>query len=148
MVRTPKTSPTSTYQTYLMVKRSTGDTYEQLASITSYPDLGGDPEMLETTDLEQSAQTFCEGVQQIDQMQFEANYIKEVYDKLKTYEHKEVDLAVAFGGPDGPDGAWLWKGSISVKVSGKGVNEVRTMTITSAPYTVIEPGTITVATGD
>lgn len=144
MSKTAKTSPASTYKTYLMIKK-TGDNYEKLTSITSYPDIGGDPEMLETTDLEQDAQTFCEGVQQIEQLQFEANYIKDEYDKLRALAHQELELAICFGSNDGVDGAWGWNGNISVKAGGAGVNEVRKMTITSAPYTPIEPVTVTVA---
>ena len=40
---------TSTYMTFLMHKN--GEEYEKLIDITEFPDLGTDPEMLETTTL-------------------------------------------------------------------------------------------------
>lgn len=39
----------STYKIFLMKKASTGDTYEKVIDIKDFPDLGGAPEMLETT---------------------------------------------------------------------------------------------------
>ena len=53
---------TSTYMTFLMHKQSTGD-YEKLIDITEFPDLGTDPEMLETTTLSDRMQTFIMGIQ-------------------------------------------------------------------------------------
>ena len=54
---------TSTYMTFLMHKNSTGDTWEKLIDITEFPDLGTDPEMLETTTLSDRMQTFIMGIQ-------------------------------------------------------------------------------------
>ena len=39
----------STYMTFLMHKKETA--WEKLLDITEFPDLGGDPELLETTTL-------------------------------------------------------------------------------------------------
>ena len=42
----------STYKVFLMHKTSGGDTYSKLVDIKEFPDLGGEPEMLETTGFE------------------------------------------------------------------------------------------------
>mgnify|MGYP003187542440 FL=1 len=47
----------STYMIFLMKKASTGDTYEKVIDIKDFPDLGGAPEMLETTTLSDKMQT-------------------------------------------------------------------------------------------
>ena len=71
----------STYGIYLMHK-GTGDTYTKLIDIKDFPDLGGAPEMLETTTLSDSMQTYIEGIQSADALEFTANYTKEDYTKL------------------------------------------------------------------
>lgn len=140
---TAKTTPTSSYLTFLMKKTETS--WEKLCPITGFPDLGGEPDMLETTTLENASQTFIPGVQQQEQMAFTSNYIKDDYDKVKALGNDPVDLAVWFGGtvtngvptPTGSEGKWAWKGYVNVKVDGKEVNAVRTMTITTTPTTEV-----------
>ena len=63
---------TSTYMTFLMHKKETA--WEKLLDITEFPDLGGDPELLETTTLSDKMQTYVNGVQSNDGMTFNANY--------------------------------------------------------------------------
>lgn len=136
----------NTYQSYLMKKSTgSGNTYSKLIDIKDYPDLGGSPEMLETTTLSDPMQTFTPGIKSSDAMEFNANYTKSDYSTLKALENQELDLAVWFGGtesggtvtPDGHDGKFEFKGKISVKVTGAGTNEVRGMVITIAPSTPI-----------
>ena len=55
---------TSTYMTFLMHKKETA--WEKLLDITEFPDLGGDPELLETTTLSDKMQTYVNGVQSND----------------------------------------------------------------------------------
>ena len=63
---------TSTYKTFLMHKKEA--TYEKLVDITEFPDLGSDPEMLETTTLSDKMQTFILGIQSNSGLSFSANY--------------------------------------------------------------------------
>lgn len=134
---------TSTYKSYLMVKE--GSEYEKLIDIKDFPDLGGEPEMLETTTLSDGMQTYVAGIQSLDALTFSANYIKEEYAKLKAMEGQKKDFAVWFGGtesagvvtPSGDEGKFEFSGTLSVFVTGGGVNEVRGMNITIAPSTVI-----------
>ena len=57
-----------------MKKGSTGNTYEKLIDIKEFPDLGGDPEMLETTTLSDKMQTYIAGIQSLDALSFTSNY--------------------------------------------------------------------------
>jgi hypothetical protein len=126
----------STYGIYLMHK-STGDTYEKLIDIKDFPDLGGAPEMLETTTLSDKMQTYIPGIQSLDGLEFTANYTKADFTKLKALEGKDEAYAVFFG-EEGADGKFEFNGSLSVFPVGGGVNEVVGMTISIAPSTPIE----------
>lgn len=135
----------STYKIFLMKKASTGDTYEKVIDIKDFPDLGGAPEMLETTTLSDKMQTYIPGIQSLDALEFTANYTKEDFTKLKALEGKEESYAVWFGGtesggvltPTGSDGKFGFKGQLSAFPVGGGVNEVVDMTVTIAPSTPI-----------
>ena len=136
----------STYKIFLMMK-GTGDSaaYEKLLDIKDFPDLGGAPEMLETTTLSDKMQTYIPGIQSLDALEFTANYTKSDYEKLKALEGEEHEFAVWFGGtesagvltPTGSDGKFEFKGQLSAFPVGGGVNEVVDMTITIAPSTPI-----------
>lgn len=133
----------STYKVFLMSKKSSA--YEKLVDIKDFPDLGGSPEMLETTTLSDKMQTYIPGIQNLDALEFTANYTKTDFAALKALEGQELDLAVWFGGteeanvltPTGSDGKFEFKGQLSVYPVGGGVNEVVDMTITIAPSTPI-----------
>lgn len=137
----------STYKVFLM-KSADGSQYEKLIDIKDFPDLGGAPETLETTTLSDGMQTYIPGIQSLDALEFNANYTKTDFDKLKALEGEELYFAVWFGGtetgnvvtPTGTDGKFNFKGSLSVFPTGGGVNEVVGMTITIAPSTSITIG--------
>ena len=127
----------STYGIYLMHKVS--DSYTKLIDIKDFPDLGGAPEMLETTTLSDSMQTYIPGIQSLDGLEFTANYTKADFTSLKALEGKEEEYAVYFG-EDGDDGIFEFKGYLSAFPVGGGVNEVVSMTISIAPSTPITMG--------
>lgn len=134
----------STYKIFLM-SSTDGTKYEKLIDIKSFPDLGGAPEMLETTTLSDAMQTYIPGIQSLDALEFEANYTKADFTKLKALEGEEKQYAVWFGGtgegetltPTGSDGKFKFKGQLSVYPVGSGVNEVVNMNINIAPSTPI-----------
>lgn len=134
----------SSYKTFLM-HATTGTTYEKLVDIKDYPDLGGEPEMLQTTTLSDKMHTYTPGIQSLEGLSFTANYDKETYTKLEALKDKDESYSVWFGGteegesvvPNGNDGKFNFKGKLNVFVSGGGVNEVRNMTISIAPSTPI-----------
>ena len=109
----------------------------QLCKIKSYPDLGGTPEQLETTDLEDSMQTFVDGVQSVDTMEFTANYTKESYESVLESAGTEQKYQLEFGNA-GADGIFSWTGTHSVRVTGGEVNGVREMVITCTPSSKID----------
>ena len=133
----------STYKIFLMMKKEAS--YEKLIHIKDFPDLGGAPEMLETTTLSDKMQTYIPGIQSLDALEFTANYTKEDFTKLKALEGVEHEYAVWFGGteaanvltPTGTDGKFQFKGQLSAFPVGGGVNEVVGMTVTIAPSTPI-----------
>lgn len=133
----------NTYKIFLMKKNASA--WEKLIDIKEFPDLGGSPEMLETTTLSDRMQTYIPGIQSLDALEFSANYTLEDFKKLQALEGKEDEFAVWFGGkeagetltPDGSAGKFKFKGQLSVFPVGGGVNEVVGMTITIAPSTPI-----------
>lgn len=137
----------STYKVFLMKGTESGGstTYEKLVDIKEFPDIGGAPEMLETTTLTDSMQTFIPGIQSSDGLEFTANYTKTDFNTLNALKGTETPFAIWFGGtesggevtPDGSDGKFAFKGLLDVFVTGGGVNEVVDMTISIAPSTVI-----------
>ena len=133
----------STYKSFLMVKNSS--TWEKLIDIKSFPDLGGAPELLETTTLSDSMTTNIMGIQSLDALEFECNYSLADYTKLKEMEGEDKEFAVWLGGteaagvatPTGSDGKFEFNGQLSVYVNGGGVNEVVNMTVSIAASTPI-----------
>lgn len=133
----------STYKIFLMHKENT--TWAKLIDIKEFPDLGGAPEMLETTTLSDKMQTYIEGIESNDALEFAANYTLDDYKKLKALKGTEKDYAIWFGGteagdtvtPTGTDGKFSFKGQLSAFPVGGGVNEVVGMTVTIAPSTPI-----------
>ena len=129
-----------------MVKKS--EAWEKLIDIKNFPDLGGSPEMLETTTLSDGMQTYIPGIQSLDGLEFNANYDKEDFDKLKAMEGTEYEFSVWFGGsvagnavtPTGENGKFDFGGQLSVFPVGGDVNAVVEMTISIAPSTPITPG--------
>lgn len=135
----------STYKVFLMKKGTSGATYEKLIDIKEFPDLGGDPEMLETTTLSDKMQTYIAGIQSLDALSFTANYTLTDYQKLVALEGKTEDYAVWFGGtesggtltPSGADGKFEFSGQLTAYPTGGGVNEVVNLNISIAPSTPI-----------
>lgn len=137
----------STYKTFLMKGTDTGSgiTYTNLVPIKDFPNLGGIPEMLDTTTMSDSARTYILGIQETESMTFTANYTLEAFRAIKELEFVEQNFAVWLGAdvvneiatPTGVDGKFEFKGYITVTKTGGGVNEVQNMTITIAPTTVI-----------
>lgn len=133
----------STYKIFLMQKNTSA--WEKVVDIKEFPDLGGTPEMLETTTLSDKMQTYIPGIQNIDALKFTSNYTLADYKKLKALEGQDKEYAVWFGGteagdtvtPTGSDGKFKFNGQLSVFPVGGGVNEVVDMTITIAPSTPI-----------
>jgi hypothetical protein len=139
---------TSTYKSFLMRKVSTD--WVKVCDIKNYPDLIQPPEMLETTTLSDGARTYIPGIQNNDSLAFTTNYDSTVYATLVTYasadESTDGEYAVWFGAtvsggvatPTGSEGKFEFDGIMAnPTIVGKGVNEVREMTVTIAPTSPI-----------
>ena len=124
----------STIGTVLKTCATSSGTFSQLCKIKSYPDLGGAPEQIETTDLEDTFQTFVPGVQSIDTMEFTANYNPTDYTAVVNAIPSSGDLYYHLEfGTSGTNGIFEWTGTHSVRINGGEVNGVREMTITCIP---------------
>ena len=136
----------STYKVFLMHKGASESAYTKLIDIKEFPDLGGDPEMLETTTLSDKMQTYIAGIQSLDGLSFTANYDLTDYKALKALDGKNEKYAVWFGGtesggvltPTGSDGKFSFDGQLTAYPTGGGVNEVVDIGITIAPSTPIQ----------
>ncbi len=133
----------STYMTFLMVK---GDSdWEKLIDIKDFPDLGGQPETLDTTTLSDRMKTSILGIQSLDTLTFTANFDLEEYKKLEALKGQQKDYAIWLGGtetpskvtPTGDNGKFQFKGELGVFVKGAGVNAVADMQVSIAPATPI-----------
>ena len=140
----------STYKSFLMKGTGSGTiTYSKLVDIKSYPDLGGSPELLETTTLSDPMRTNILGIQANDSMEFTCNYTPSDYNAVKALEGTQQYIAVWFGGrdpddpedeeiyPDFTDAKFKFDGYLSVHANGGEVNAVREMTVTVAVSTPI-----------
>jgi len=102
--------------------------------IKDFPDLGGAPELRETTTLSNPAQTYILGILSMDSMEFTANYTKSDYEAVLADANKKLYYALEFG-IDGSEGVFEWQGEHTVWVTGAGVNDVVEMKIGIAPST-------------
>jgi hypothetical protein len=123
----------STYGTTLKWGSSSGS-LSKVIDIKDFPDLGGAPEMLETTTLSNAAQTFILGIQNLSSMEFTANYTKEDFEDVEEDANTDLYYALEFGN-SGDEGIFKWQGQHSVYVVGAGVNAVTEMKIVIAPST-------------
>lgn len=136
----------SSYKTFLMLGTDVSTpVYSKLIDVKSIPDLGGTPDMLETTSLSDRARTYIPGIDNVEGLEFTANYTSADYSTLKALEGVQKHYAVWMGGtesngvatPTGSEGKFTFDGYLTVYVNGAGVNEVVEMTINIAPSTVI-----------
>lgn len=126
----------SSYKVELHNSATGEGSYTKFADIKDFPDLWGEPNMLETTTLSDGSQTFIAGIKQMESMAFTLNWDKELATTIKGMEGKESYWRVVFS-----DGAtFSFAGQPALGVTGKGVDEVLEMTLTIVPSTEITLG--------
>ncbi|MDT4377240.1 phage tail tube protein [Blautia coccoides] len=113
-----------------------GTTWEKLCPIVSFPALGGAPEQIDVTDLEDEVTASIPGVQSLDAMEFTANYTLESYTAVKAKEGTAGKYRIKLG-KSGAAGTATWDGQHSVFVNEGEVNGAIQMTITVFPTTKI-----------
>ena len=121
----------STMGTMLEISED-GSQWTKLCLIKSFPALGGAPEQIEVTDMEDETQTFIPGVQSVDAMEFGANYTPESYLAVNAKANKPLKYRIKLG-KNGVAGTATWDGQHSVYVNEGEVNGAIGMTITVSP---------------
>lgn len=128
--------PSTTIHTYLGYAES-GTAYTKLVSIKDFPALGGAPDQVEITDLDDDTQKFLLGVQSMGAMEFTCNYIPAKYDELQGMADGTIrKFCVAFG-ETGQYGIFSWEGQLSVWIEGGGVNGAREMKVSISAVTKV-----------
>lgn len=108
-----------------------------VVEIKDFPDLGAEPEMVETTTLLSAVQTFELGVQAQDSLEFTLNYDKGVYDALKDIDTiVDNDYTVSMGTVS--EGSFSWVGAHSIYLVGAGTNAPLELKLVCIPSTAVE----------
>lgn len=123
-------------------KTSSGtQSYGTTLDIKDFPDLFGEPNLLETTTLSDGAQTFIPGIKQMEMLSFTMNYDKTKAAAIKTQESDGKTYCYKLTFKDGSaanDGEFTWEGQHTLGIAGKGVDEVIEMAINIVPSTEIK----------
>lgn len=107
---------------------------EKVVDIKDFPDMIGDPEMLETTTLSDAQVTNIPGIKSSDMLTFTCNYTKTDFTAVNEDAGKNLYYALEFS-----DGSkFTWQGQHTCGLPGKGVNEVVEFTINIAASTAVE----------
>lgn len=123
----------STYNIVLKMGES-AEAAEKLVDIKDYPDLIGDPNMLETTTLSDAQVTNIPGIRASDMLTFTCNYTSADFAKVKAKENTEQYYVLEFS-----DGSkFSWQGQHTCGMPGKGVDEVVEFTINIAASSPVE----------
>lgn len=107
---------------------------EKVVDIKDFPDMIGEPEMLETTTLSDAQVTNIPGIKSSDTLTFTCNYTKADFTAVNSDAEKLLYYALEFS-----DGSkFTWQGQHTCGLPGKGVNEVVEFTINIAASTPVE----------
>ena len=111
----------------------TSSAVEKVVDIKDFPDMIGDPEMLETTTLSDAQVTNIPGIKSSDMLTFTCNYSKTDFAAVNDDAEKPLFYELAFS-----DGSkFTWQGQHTCGLPGKGVNEVIEFTINIAASTPV-----------
>lgn len=110
------------------------DAVAKVVDIKDFPDMIGDPEMLETTTLSDAQVTNIPGIKSSDTLTFTCNYTKADFTAVNADAEKLLYYTLEFS--DGSQ--FAWQGQHTCGLPGKGVNEVIEFTINIAASTPVE----------
>ena len=127
----------------LTICTTANGTFQKLYGLKNTPDMGGDKEKLDVTNLDDSHIRNINGIADYGDLAFEfwynketdadaqdAELIKNSYSVLKAYETAGTKLYWKLTYPDGTGCSWL--GEPAVKRAGVGVNEALAFTVTTS----------------
>lgn len=125
-----------------LLRGTTTSDYKELCRIKDYPDLIGDPNLIDVTDLKDTQQTNIQGVKTSDLLTFTSNYTKEQYTEASKTESTPGYYALRLSDGTG----WEWQGEHTLGVPGHGVDEAVEFTVNvtnSTPITRSETINVT-----
>lgn len=106
-----------------------GTTWTELTPIKTFPALGGAPEQIDITDMTDEMRAFILGAQQMDSMEFTANYSPAKYKAIDDLALQDLKYRLKLG-KSGALGTAKWDGQHSVRITEGEVNGAIGMTIT------------------
>ena len=110
------------------------DSVAKVVDIKDFPDMIGDPEMLETTTLSDAQVTNIPGIKSSDTLTFTCNYTKADFTAVNADAETPLFYTLEFS-----DGSkFAWQGQHTCGLPGKGVNEVIEFTINIAASSPVE----------
>ena len=113
---------------------ASADAVAKVVDIKDFPDLIGDPNLLETTTLSDAQVTNIPGIKGSDLLTFTCNYTSAEFASVKADEGKTLFYALEFS--DGS--SFTWQGQHTCGLPGKGVDEVVEFTVNVVPSTAVD----------
>lgn len=129
------------------VPQSGDPSYKKLYGLFTVPEMGGTPEMLDVTNLEDAIKRSILGLQDVGTLDFEfyatedetdtSSQIRDTWNTLATYEAAGDALMWKLEYPDGE--GYTWKGKCSLRRQAVAVNEPIKFTLTTSLETALTP---------
>ena len=98
-----------------------GTTWTELTPIKTFPALGGAPDQIDITDMTDEMQAFILGVQQMDSMEFTANYSPAKFKEIDDLSYQDLKYRIKLG-KNGALCVAKWDGQHSVRITEGEVN--------------------------
>lgn len=131
----------SSYNSKLMYNSGTQEspTWTQVCPIKGIPQIGGEPEQIETTTLDDSVTTYIDGIQSQEAMSFIINADKEMRATLKSLKGVEKQYSIWLGNDGlGTEGKFTGKGKLNYFINEAEANAVVEMTLSLTPTAAFE----------
>lgn len=135
--------------TKLAYATSKSGSYSVLYGLQSTPDMGGDPEKVDVTNLNDGAKRYIKGIKEYGDLDFGFYYnsaddnpnvgeseVAAAYSTLRALDAAGTDVWFKLTYPDGT--GFMWFGSVSVKRSSAEVNGALKFTLRTTPKTDFE----------
>lgn len=129
------------------VPQSGDPSYKKLYGLFTVPEMGGTPEMIDVTNLEDANKRSIPGLKDVGTMDFEfyatedetdtTSQIRDTWNTLATYEAAGDPLLWKLEYPDGE--GYTWKGKCSLRRQAVNVNEAIKFTLNTSLETPLTP---------
>lgn len=106
--------------TTLSYKAGEAGTFKKIAGLQAVPQVGGDPEQVDVTTLDDSNKKYIAGIQDMDSLEFTFLYDKDVFTELKALQTAGTSTQFELKYPD--DAKCTFTGDVTVKMGGGEVN--------------------------